>query len=101
MPFPAAGTKTAAKPLPKKGKSSGKRYAIAYVLREDDSNNPDTWKWEEVKSTNVASATTALLKKLNTTKTGKPVPAARKLRKTGIVVLSCYTLERGQSLFGE
>lgn len=59
MTLPPPGER---KPRPPKGKSKSRRYAMTYCNYTKDSTNEDNFRYEEVKSTSVASAHTALLK---------------------------------------
>jgi hypothetical protein len=88
MPFPGAGER---KPPAKKGKSRSRRYAISWVYREEDSNDDEQLYVNEVKSTNIQSAVTALLRTLND---GED----EKLKKSDIVVVEVRVLARGETV---
>lgn len=89
MPFPPTGER---KPPVKKGKSRSRRYAISWVYREEPSNDDGQLYINEVKSTNIQSAVTALLKLLNA------VDEDDKLKKSDIVVVECRVLARGETV---
>lgn len=74
---------------PKKGKSKARRYLMVWCYREEDSNNMDEMNTEEVRSTNVNSAQTALLKALNEGEEDK-------LKKSDIVVVDARVMGRGE-----
>ena len=93
MPLPAKNTSAA--PLPKKGKSRTRRYDVAWVYREDPSNVDEELFRTEVRSTNIQSAVTALLRVLND---GVPRDDDAFLRKTHIVVVEARVLARGESV---
>jgi len=96
MPFPATtGDRPAA---PKKGRSRSRRYDIAWVYREDPSNEDAELQHTEVKSTNIQSAVTALLRILNE---GLERDDPEFLRKTHIVVVEARILGRGEQVKGE
>jgi len=59
MALPPPGERT---PRPPKGKSKSRRYAMTYVNYTKDSTDEANHRFEEVKSTSVASAHTALTK---------------------------------------
>jgi len=84
MPFGQPGVAPPKSTLPKKGKSKGRPYVILWCYREDDSNDINTLYSEELKSTNIMSAVTALLKILN-----DGASADEKLRKSDINVIEC------------
>jgi len=84
MPFGQPGVAPPKSNLPKKGKSKSRRYHILWCYREEDSNDTDILYEEDVKSTNVMSAITALLKVLNA-----DVGPDEKLRKSDINIIEC------------
>jgi hypothetical protein len=68
---------------------------MAWVYREDDSNDDSTLEHTEVRSTNTQSAVTALLRVLND---GVERDDPEYLRKTHIVVVEARILARGESV---
>lgn len=95
MPFPANVTITGDRPkAPPKGKSRSRRYGIAWAYREDPSNDDDLLHRTEVRSTNIGSAVTALLRELNA---GLERDHSDYLRKSSIVVVEARVLDRGES----
>lgn len=92
MPFPAANPD--APKAPPKGKSRSRRLGIAWCYREEDSNDDAQLYRNEVKSTNVGSAVTALLRLLNQ---GIERDDPEYLKKSGIVVVEVRVLGRGES----
>ena len=99
MPFPSAGT-APKKVLPKKGKSRSRRYEVWWCYREEPSNDDSTLYVAEVKSTNVQSVRTALLRALNTDAKGNPVKEKDKLRGTDVVLIQARVLARGETIPG-
>jgi hypothetical protein len=87
MPF-EPGTSPPRSTLPKKGKSKSRRYQILWCYREDDSNRDEELYKEEIRSTNVLSAITALVRMLNEDDSGE------KLRKADINVIECRFMGR-------
>ncbi len=95
MPFPAAADGVERKPPPKKGKSRSRRYHMRWCYREEPSNDDNGLYSTEVKSTNVQSARTSLLKVLND---GVERGTPDFLRPTDIVIVEARVLERGEYL---
>ena len=93
MPFPGGPSTHAA--TPKKGKSRSRRYDLAWTYREDPSNDDAALHHTEVRSTNIGSAVTALLKILNE---GVERDSDEFLRKSHIVVVEARVLARGESV---
>ena len=92
MPFPASGgTAVKRAPLPKKGKSRSRRYAVSWAYREEPTNDDNALYVNEVKSTNIQSAVTALLRSMNDGE-------EEKLRKSDIVVVEVRIMARGEQL---
>ena len=92
MALPAAGER---KPPVKKGKSKSRRLAVTWCYREEDSNEVEGMHLTEVKSTNIQSAVTALLRQLND---GIERGTAEFLRKSDLVVVEVRILERGEQI---
>lgn len=92
MAFPAT---TERKPPVKKGKSKSRRLAVTWCYREEDSNDTDLMHLAEVRSTNIGSAVTALVRKLNE---GVERGTDDFLRKSDLVVVEVRILERGEQI---
>lgn len=93
MPFPA--TKSDRPPPPKKGKSRSRRYHMVWCYREEPSNDDSTLYNTEVRSTNIGSAVTSLLKYLNE---GRERTDPEFLRKSDLVVVEARVMRRGEVL---
>lgn len=92
MAFPPT---TERKPPVKKGKSKSRRLAVTWCYRDEDSNDTDLMHVNEVKSTNIGSAVTALLRTLNE---GIERGAEDFLKKSDLVVVEVRILERGETV---
>jgi hypothetical protein len=92
MPFPTA---TSERPrAPKKGKAKSRRYGIAWVYREEPSNDDNYLHRSETTSTNVQSAITSLLRSLN----ADVEPDDEEfLRKSSVVIIEVRLLGRGET----
>lgn len=87
MPFPPSNSGAPPAPRVPTGKRRQNRYLIHYVLKEDSSLEGDNWYSEEVKSTSVSRAHTALVKLLN-----EGVAEAEQFRKTDVDMMSVQCL---------
>lgn len=93
MAFPPADPNRP-KPPPK-GKAKSRRYALAWVYREEPSNDETAWEWREVRSTNVLSAFTALLKIVNGEREVAKLKKDRlPVKKSGLVLCAAVDMQR-------